>query len=145
MKPSTTPIRPRWARIVAGFLLLVVVGGAVVLIFSMVRAGTEEPHYTMSIAAVTLAAVIFLVMQISVVAKPSAEGLYVRNLVQRYHLQWAEVISVRFSADRPWAQLDLSVGEPINVMAIQSADGAYALAQAKRLAAWVQTGEAEEP
>lgn len=145
MKPSSAPIRPRWARIVAGFLLLVVVTGAIVLISSMVRAGTEEPHYTMSIVAVTLAAVTFLSMQISVVAKPSAEGLYVRNLVQRYHLQWAEIISVRFSPDRPWAQLDLAVGEPINVMAIQSADGRYALTQAERLAAWVRTGEAEEP
>lgn len=145
MKPTTAAIRPRWARIVAGFLLLLVIAGAAVLISAMVRAGTDQPHYTMAIVTVSLAAVVFLVMQLSVVAKPTAEGLYVRNLVYRYHLQWAEIISVRFSPDRPWAQLDLAVGEPLNVMAIQSADGAFAQAEAERLAAWVRMGEAEEP
>lgn len=145
MKPTTAAIRPRWARIVAGFLLVLVIAGAGILISAMVRAGTEQPHYTMAIVMVSLAAVVFLVMQLSVVAKPRAEGLYVRNLVYRHHLQWAEIISVRFSPDRPWAQLDLAVGEPLNVMAIQSADGAYAQAEAERLAAWVRMGEAEEP
>src|SRR5690625_2283383 len=124
MKPTTAAIRPRWARIVAGFLLVLVIAGAGILISAMVRAGTEQPHYTMAIVMVSLAAVVFLVMQLSVVAKPRAEGLYVRNLVYRHHLQWAEIISVRFSPDRPWAQLDLAVGEPLHVMAIQSADGA---------------------
>src|SRR5690625_661354 len=100
MKP-TTAIRPRWARIVAGFLLLLVIVGAAVLISAMVRAGTDQPHYTMAIVTVSLAAVVFLVMQLSVVAKPTAEGLYVRNLVYRYHLQWAEILSVRLSPDRP--------------------------------------------
>lgn len=145
MKLSTAPIRPKWARIVAGLMLLAVVGGAVFLIWSMVRAGTEEPNYTMSIITLALAASIFLVMQISVVAKPSPEGLFVRNLIYRHHLKWEEIISVRFSADRPWAQLDLTFGEPLSVMAIQSADGQYAVKQAQILAGWVRTGEAKEP
>lgn len=126
-------------------LLFTVVSGAAFLIVSMVRAGTDQPHYTMSIITLALGAAVFLLMQASVVAKPGPDGLYVRNLVHRHHLQWAQIISVRFSPDRPWAQLDLAFGDPINVMAIQSADGAYAHAQAQRLAAWVRTGEAEEP
>lgn len=142
---STRAIRPRWARVVAGGLLFVVPASAAFLIFAMVRAGTDEPHYTMSIVFVTLAAVVFLSMQVAVVAKPSPQGLYVRNLVNRYHFEWAEIISVRFSQDRPWAQLDLAQGEPVNVMAIQAADGAYAHARALELAAWVRTGEAPEP
>src|SRR5690625_1981303 len=145
MQLSTAPIRPRWARVVAGLLLAIVVVGAVILISSMVRAGTDQVHYTISIVTLTLAAVVFLSMQIAVVANPTPDGLYVRNLVQRYYLKWLQIISVRFSPDRPWAQLDLSYGEPINVMAIQSADGKFAHHNAERLAAWVRTGEAEEP
>lgn len=145
MQLSTAPIRPRWARVVAGLLLATVVVGAVILISSMVRAGTDQVHYTISIVTLTLATVIFLSMQIAVVAKPTPDGLYVRNLVRRYYLKWPQIISVRFSPDRPWAQLDLSYGEPISVMAIQSADGEFARHNAERLAAWVRTGEAEEP
>src|SRR5690625_4122776 len=145
MQLSTAPIRPRWARVVAGLLLAIVVVGAVILISSMVRAGTDQVHYTISIVTLTLAAVVFLSMQIAVVAKPTPDGLYVRNLVKRYYLKWPQIISVRFSPDRPWAQLDTSYGEAISVMAIQSADGAYAEAHAKRLATWVQNGEVEEP
>ncbi|HLS02875.1 MAG TPA: PH domain-containing protein [Beutenbergiaceae bacterium] len=145
MQLSTAPIRPRWARVVAGLLLAIVVVGAVILISSMVRAGTDQVHYTISIVTLTLAAVVFLSMQIAVVAKPTPDGLYVRNLVKRYYLKWPQIISVRFSPDRPWAQLDLSYGEPINVMAIQSSDGKFAHHNAERLAAWVRTGEAEEP
>ncbi len=144
MELSPRPIRPRWARIVAAFLLVTVVGGAIFLISSMVRAGTAQPNYTMTIITLALGASIFLGMQLSVVAKPGPDGLYVRNLVGRHHLEWAQILSVRFSADRPWAQLDLSYGEPISVMAIQSADGQYAQKQAERLAAWVRTGEAPE-
>lgn len=145
MKLSQDPIRPRWSRIVASILLILVVGGSIVLIGLMVKNGTEQPHYTMSIITVALAGTVFLVMHLGVVAKPTPRGLYVRNLVQRHHLKWEEIISVRYSADRPWAQLDLTSGDPISVMAIQSADGAYALAKAETLAAWIRTGEAPEP
>jgi len=143
--PSTAPIRPRWARIVAGFLLVLVLGGAGRLVTSMVRAGTDEPLYTASIVTLALGAAVFLLMHMRVVAKPGPEGLFVRNLVHRHHLAWEEIISVHFSRDRPWAQLDLAVGEPVSVMAIQSADGAHAQREAERLAAWVRMGEAPEP
>src|SRR5690625_2639239 len=145
MNLSTAPIRPRWARIVAGFLIITVLSGAALLLRSMVKAGTAQVNYTISILTLTLAAVVFLTMQCAVVAKPTRDGLYVRNLVRRYYLKWPQIISVRFSPDRPWAQLDLSYGEPINVMAIQSSDGKFAHHNAERLAAWVRTGEAEEP
>src|SRR5699024_9786356 len=100
---STAPFRPRWARYVAGGLAVVIPVGAVVLIAAMVRGGTDQPHYTMSIITVALGAVVFLGMHIAVVAKPSKDGLYVRNLIYRYRLEWAQIVSVRFSQDRPWA------------------------------------------
>lgn len=145
MELSKSPIRPKWARIVASILLVTVVAGAIILIWGMVRTGTEQPNYTMAIVVLTLAASIFLTMQIRVVARPGRNGLYVRNLIKHYEIPWEEIISVRFSADRPWAQLDVLYGDPVNVMAVQSADGPYAQRQAERLAAWVRTGEAREP
>lgn len=145
MELSQKPIRPRWARVVALIMFIAVLGGAAFLIWRMVVTGTEQPEYTISILTLAIAGAIFLIMHLMVVAIPRPEGLYVRNLVHRYTFKWEEIISVRFSADRPWAQLDLWHGEPVSVMAIQSADGEYAIRNAQVLAAWVKTGEAEEP
>jgi hypothetical protein len=68
---------------------------------------------------------------------PDEDGLTVRNLMITTRLTWAEIVSVRFGAGRPWVQLDLADGDTLAVMGIQSADGARAEAEARRLATLV--------
>ena len=75
--------------------------------------------------------------QASVRATVDDEGVTVRNLVYSRRLEWAEIVSVRFGSGRPWVQLDLSDGDTLAVMGIQRADGAYAEAEARRLATLV--------
>ena len=73
-------------------------------------------------------------------ADPGPDGLVVRNVVRREELRWEQVVSVRFGDGDPWVTLDLSDGDVIAVMAIQRADGAYAQAEARRLATLVAAG-----
>ncbi len=75
--------------------------------------------------------------QASVRARVDDDGVTVRNLVYTRRLEWAEIVSVRFGSGRPWVQLDLSDGDTLAVMGIQRADGAYADAEARRLATLV--------
>jgi hypothetical protein len=84
-----------------------------------------------------LAVAWFLHRQASVRAVPSETGLEVRNLFLRRTLEWAQVVDVRFGGGRPWAQLDLSDGDTLAVMAVQRADGARAEVEASRLATLV--------
>ena len=73
-------------------------------------------------------------------ADPSPGGLAVRNLVRREDLRWEQIVSVRFGDGDPWVMLDLSDGDVVAVMAIQRADGARALAEARRLSTLVAAG-----
>jgi PH (Pleckstrin Homology) domain-containing protein len=73
-------------------------------------------------------------------ADPGPAGLVVRNLVHREDLRWEQIVSVRFGDGDPWVMLDLSDGNVVAVMAIQRADGARALAEARRLATLVAAG-----
>ena len=70
-------------------------------------------------------------------ADPTPRGLVVQNLLRREDLRWEQIVAVRFGDGDPWVVLDLSDGDVLAVMAIQRADGARALAEARRLATLV--------
>lgn len=137
--PDLSPIRPRWAPVV-GVVLAVLVVASVVTLFVFVepnaatQLGIEDYGLVVAVAAILLGV---LWRQSTVSAIPSVQGVAVRNLMGTTHLEWAQIMSVRFSVDRAWAQLDLADGDQIAVMAIQSADGERARRAAKRLAALV--------
>jgi hypothetical protein len=59
------------------------------------------------------------------------------NLFHSRHLDWAEVVAVRFGGGAPWVMLDLDDGDELAVMGIQRADGAFTQAEARRLATLV--------
>nr|WP_246280776.1 PH domain-containing protein [Cellulomonas humilata] len=130
----TAPFRPRLARVVTLALAVLVVAltVAIMLAMSVLSAGDR-----IGFALVGGLIVWFLWRQASVVARVSDEGLTVRNLVFTRRLEWAEIVSVRFGSGRPWVQLDLSDGDTLAVMGIQRADGAFADAEARRLATLV--------
>jgi hypothetical protein len=73
-------------------------------------------------------------------ADPSPSGLVVQNLVRRSDLAWEQIVAVRFGGGDPWVTLDLDDGDVLAVMAIQRADGAYGVAEARRLATLVAAG-----
>ena len=131
---STAPFRPRFARVVTLVMAVVVVAltVAIMLALSVLTAGDR-----LGFAIVGGLIALFLWRQASVVARVDDDGLTVRNLVFTRRLEWAEIVSVRFGSGRPWVQLDLADGDTLAVMGIQRADGAFADAEARRLATLV--------
>jgi hypothetical protein len=113
------------------------VGGAV-----FVGVAVAYPGATLADRVSFLAFAAVLVALLSrfarVVALPGESGLTVRNLVVVRTYEWPEIVSVSFGRDLTWAQLDLSDGTTANVMAIQASDGAFARAEADRLATLVE-------
>jgi hypothetical protein len=74
----------------------------------------------------------------AVAAVPSESGLVVKNVLSTRRLEWPQVVGVRFGRDSTFGRLDLSDGTETTVLAIQSADGAYAAREAVRLATLVE-------
>lgn len=134
MDDLTAPFRPRLARAVTLALAVVVLAStaAIIVAMSVLSAGDR-----VGFALVGGLIAWFLWRQASVAAKVDDDGLTVRNLLFTRRLEWAEVVSVRFGSGRPWVQLDLSDGDTLAVMGIQRADGAFADAEARRLATLV--------
>ncbi|MGY4642418.1 PH domain-containing protein [Cellulomonas sp. URHB0016] len=131
---STAPFRPRLARMVTLALVVVVLVLTAALIAALPDAG---PLDQVGFAVVGVAIAWFCWRQASVRAVPDEDGLTVRNLMVTTRLTWPEIVSVRFGPGRPWVQLDLADGDTLAVMGIQSADGARAEAEARRLATLV--------
>ena len=69
---------------------------------------------------------------------PSESGLVVRNVASTRRLEWAQVVDVRYGRDSTWGRLNLSDGTSLQMMGIQSADGARAGQDAVRLATLVE-------
>lgn len=131
--------RPRYARWVSGALTVVVAGAAVLLLVLLPTEGPSAYGTGDRVGLVLVAGAIvwFCWRQATVRAVPLAEGLRVRNLATTRTVGWAEVVSVRFGEGRPWVQLDLAGGDTLAVMGVQRADGARAVAEARRLATLV--------
>jgi hypothetical protein len=135
------PFRPRWGRWVPW---AVAAGGAGV--FVAVALAYPGASIGDRLAFLAFAAVLVLLLSrfARVSARPDEDGLTVRNLVHVHRHPWAAIVSVSFGRDSTWAQLDLADGTTENVMAIQQADGAFARAEAGRLATLVEL-HAREP
>ena len=134
MDEPTAPFRPRFARVVTIALAVLVLVSTAAIMLAMTVLSTGD---RIGFALVGGLIVWFLWRQASVTARVDDDGLTVRNLVFTRRLEWAEVVSVRFGSGRPWVQLDLSDGDTLAVMGIQRADGAFADAEARRLATLV--------
>ncbi len=131
------PFRPvRGRRTALGFAI----AQAVVLIVLAVVVPGGTPIDRVGFLAVA-AGVGWVLLRFGLLrAQPSPAGLVVQNLVRREELRWEQVVAVRFGDGDPWVMLDLSDGDVLAVMAIQRADGTYALAEARRLATLVAAG-----
>ncbi len=136
------PFRPRNARRVA-WALLALVGAAVAGL--MVASFTTLAEFGWVDRALTVlfagAGAVIIHRQATVVAIPHEAGLRIRNLFVTTELEWAQIVRVNFMRGHPWVTLDLSDGDTVAVMAIQSADGERGLAEARRLADLVAAHE----
>lgn len=143
--PAACEFRPRRAQLVAWALLGAVWLGVVAL---LVLSWTTLQRFEWADRILTIvfagAGSYIIVRQAIVRAVPSEKGLTVRNLITTTYVEWEQIVGVNFSAHRPWVSLDLSDGDILAVMAIQSADGEYGQSEALRLAALVRDHEGHE-
>ncbi|WP_225754522.1 PH domain-containing protein [Actinotalea sp. Marseille-Q4924] len=133
------PFRPRAARWVSTVVAVVFAVVIIGLSFVVPSYATVTVAWLdrLGFALVAAGGALLLLRHAAVRADPSPEGLRVRNLTSTRTVTWAEIVSVRFGHGHPWVQLDLADGETLAVMGIQRADGARAVAEAKRLATLV--------
>jgi Bacterial PH domain len=140
-------LRPRFVRYVAwGAIVVIVLGGLLVL---WQAPGTDgrgyEPADALGTSVVLVAGCVFLWRQATVRARVDEHGVTVRNLLRVRTLEWTQVLAVRFGSGDPWVLLEISDGTTWPVMAVQRADGEYAVREARRLAALVvRHGEGQE-
>jgi len=140
------PFRPRAARWVASVLFVLTVLGPPAL-FAVMAANDLDMSWADVVGTLATAVVLawLCFRQAAVRAVPDDDGLTVRNFIKVRRLEWEQVVEVRFGVNSAWAQLDLSDGTTLPVMAIQSADGEYARREVGRLAALVQLHESDQP
>lgn len=133
------PFAPRLARWVAWSVAVAVVALAFALALALpsVAGDGVTPGDRVGIAGFGVLVGWFLSRHARVRAVPDAQGVVVRNLLLSRRVAWAQIVSVRFGQGRPWVQLDLADGDTLAVMAIQAADGSWAMVEAGRLATLV--------
>jgi len=123
------PVRGRVVPIVIGVAILV---GAVALAVVLPEQYRIMDRLTCAGIGVGVAALMYRYATIH--ARPSEEGLHVRNLGPGEVVPWEEITAVRFFQGMPWVRLDLEDGTDMAVMAIQRADGPRSVDEAQRLA-----------
>lgn len=122
-------------------IVVLVLSGFALLVTSPGSAGPwYDPLNTGAIVLLVALCVLLVLRHATVFALVDVQGLRVRNLVHTTTLRWDEVEGVRFGSGEPWVTLDLVDGRTLAVMAIQSADGAYAHREAQRLASLIIAG-----
>jgi hypothetical protein len=133
------PFRPRAARWVSAVVAVIYVAVLLAMAFVVPTYATVTVAWLdrLGFALVAAGGAWLLLRHAGVRADPSPEGLTVRNLATTRTVTWPEVVSVRFGHGHPWVQLDLADGETLAVMGVQRSDGAYAVAEARRLATLV--------
>lgn len=123
------PVRGRVVSLAVGAGILI---ASVVLAIALPERFAVMDRFTC--AGIGIAVAAFMTRYATIHARPTAEGLFVRNLGPGELVPWDQIDSIRFSQGMPWVRIDLTDGLDMAVMAIQRADGPRSLAEAQRLA-----------
>lgn len=130
------PFRPRWGRVVPlVFSVVALIGFALAAIFIPGEAWTVLDRLFLFAVGAAIFGVLLRYGLIE--ARPSTEGIRVRNLFTTRTLVWEQIVRMQFGRGAPWVTLDLDDTDTVPVMAIQKADGAHGRAMASRLSALV--------
>jgi MFS family permease len=133
--------RPRRGRAVSGVFaaLTVVVFGLIAVLLPGSEAGGQwRVGDRLFFLGVGLAIAGLLWRYATIRAIPTRESLTIRNLFTTRTVPWLSVVDLRFGGGDPWVTIELDDTDTVAVMAVQKADGAYARAEASRLAALIQ-------
>jgi hypothetical protein len=139
LPPLPVTWRPRKARVVS-LAVAATVMAVVIVVAAILPSGGARPWPLLDrLGLVAIGALVagFLWRQSAVHITADERGLRVVNLFRSRRLEWAEVVAVTLHDGDPWLMLDLSDGETLPVMGIQSTDGARARQAGRELRALV--------
>lgn len=71
--------------------------------------------------------------------RTDAAGLHIVNGFRRYELSWPEAVTVSLGRGAPWAVLDTTAGDSVQLMGIQRSDGARAIRAVREVRAGIAT------
>ncbi|MDQ6641535.1 MAG: PH domain-containing protein [Actinomycetota bacterium] len=116
------PLGVRVAGTVAGVMLLALCVAAWIALGAEIR-NRFTPWQRVTLMGLGLlgAAVWFALLRSRL--RAADDGVTVVNGFKRRNLEWAQIVALRLRRGAPWAEMDLSDGTTIPVMAIQGSDG----------------------
>ncbi|MGH3473043.1 MAG: PH domain-containing protein [Nocardioidaceae bacterium] len=128
--------RPLGARMVAGVTSVCIVSLVVVLWVLLPHDVQNQLSWIQrsTILAVFVAILVGLNALFRTSVHADAEGLTVINGYRSHRYVWEQIVSITLTPNRPWAAIDLDDGTSMQVMALQSADGARASRSTRELA-----------
>lgn len=131
--------RPRRARVVVYACAAAVATVLVTMALALPSGGPQGWGTGSRVSVVVFAAVFvwFLHRLASVRLVADRDGIDVINILNRRHLDWAEVVGVRLTRDDAWLLLDVSDGTSLAAMGVQRSEGDLAQRQARELARMV--------
>jgi len=139
LRPLPATWRPYKARIVS-ICVAALVMALVIVIAAILPSGGARPWPLLDrLGVVAVGGLVagFLCRQAAVRISADDRGLHVVNLLRSRRLDWAEVVAVTLREGDPWLTLDLSDGQTLAVMGIQSTDGPRAWQAAREVRALV--------
>lgn len=136
--PKALVVRPKKVRIIAR-----VCAGVLVVVFTVVAILLRSTPTGVYFQVSDQVAMMFLGFVLAGIAllftRPRlrilAEGVEVRNVLTTRTYAWPDITAVAFPDGAAWARLELPYDEYITIMAIQAADGAYAVKAMRALRA----------
>ena len=131
-RASAPAFRPTRGRVVSTSLGVAILVGSIALTIALPERFGVMDRFTCALIGVGVAA--FMSRYATIHARPTAKGLWVRNLGPGELVPWEEITTLRFSEGMPWPRLDLADGMDMAVMAIQRSDGPRSVEEAQRLA-----------
>lgn len=143
--------RPLGALVVSSVsaLSLVVMTGVVVIALPSRARSAFTPAQSLTLGLCLAAALAVLLGIGRTCVRTDATGLRVVNGFRTHDFAWAQALSVSLSRGAPWAVLDTSAGETVQLMGIQRSDGARAVRAVRELQAAIAAhgppGDGAEP
>lgn len=137
---------PARSRLLTRVVGLVILAGLTVLAVALPEDGGWNLGSRAGIVATGVLGLGFMLMLGRPKVVATRDGVTVVNLLRVRRLEWAEIVRVSLRQGDPWVFLDLSDGETLAAMGIQTSNGrAKAIAAAKELRDLVEEFGGVEP
>jgi hypothetical protein len=134
------------SRLITRIIGVVILGGLTVLALALPEEGGWGFGSRLGVVLTGVAGLAFMLVLGRPKVVADERGVTVVNLLRTHHLTWPQIVRVYLRPGDPWVFLDLSDGETLAAMGIQTSNGkARAIADAGELRALSERFGGVEP